>query len=590
MKKKNILIIAIIVLLVILLFPFKIKRLKDGGTVEYKALLYSVTKYHKLAPENSEKEYIDGIGIKILGKEIYNNIDENVVNNPHYYGTGNLATTLTLEDEIENDTIWCGTFQLIWNDLKNDLAKQDIVFTPQLKVIENLNKETFTVNDLSEKYYYKKVGTPSLQLKEEIEKAIKEKFNETSDILDDFEWENRDPKDYFLYAMLKKNFEFEKAFEEFENGEFGSYKNVKYFGIKKNSESDELRKQVEVLYYNSKDDFAIKLKTKQEDEVILCKNPKGNTFNEMYQNIEQQKNTYKGNKNLQEGELLKVPNIKLKEKTEFTEIQNKPFYFLNGDEHEIEKSLQTIEFELDKTGGKIKSEAGMMVKNTSGIMPDEIREFTIDNTFAIFLVEQGKEKPYFAGKISDISKVQNDVVKPNNIEKQDETSKLAQMYIDMIEHIMGKDQGLQGNIKFLAIDFSNFRKPLTETEKAEKYNMPNFNTKEEQEKWERMIKSKPIEDKTKEEIVEYLKGKYPNIEIKQNTLEELIKQGLAIKNQGIENGILIYVSSFPEIMEENKAKLELTKYRGPLGAYFIEYEMKYKNNEWQLKSISEAIS
>ena len=91
MKKKNILIIAIIVLLVILLFPFKIKRLKDGGTVEYKALLYSVTKYHKLAPENSEKEYIDGIGIKILGKEIYNNIDENVVNNPHYYGTGNLA-------------------------------------------------------------------------------------------------------------------------------------------------------------------------------------------------------------------------------------------------------------------------------------------------------------------------------------------------------------------------------------------------------------------------------------------------------------------------------------------------------------------
>ena len=43
MKKKNILIIAIIVLLVVvLLFPFKINRLKDGGTVEYKALLYKL--------------------------------------------------------------------------------------------------------------------------------------------------------------------------------------------------------------------------------------------------------------------------------------------------------------------------------------------------------------------------------------------------------------------------------------------------------------------------------------------------------------------------------------------------------------------
>lgn len=590
MKKKKNLIIALIVLLVIVLFPIPMK-LKDGGSIEFKALLYSVTQYHKLAPENAEKEYMDGIKIEILGMEIMNTIDKKA-ENPHYDNTENIKTVLSLEDKIneDNDAIWCGTFQLIWNDLKKNIAKQNIVFTPQLEVVENLNKETFTVNDLSEEYYYKKVGTPSLQLKEEIEKAIKEKFNETSDILDEFEWENRDPKDYFLYAMLKKNFEFEKVFEEFENGEFGNYKNVEYFGIRKNSESDELRKQVEVLYYNSKDDFAIKLKTKQEDEVILCKNPKGNTFNEIYQNIEQQKNTYKGTKKLQEGELLKVPNIKLKEKTEFTEIQNKPFYFSNGDEYEIEKALQTIEFELDKTGGKIKSEAGMMVKNESAIMLDEIREFSVDNTFGIFLTEKGKEKPYFAGKISDISKVQNGVVKPNNIEEQNKTSKLAQMYMDMIEDIMEKDQGLQENIKFIAVDFSNFRRPLTEIEKSEKYNMPDFDRKEEKEEWEKAIKSKPIEDKTKLEIVEYLKEKYPNIEIKQSTLEELVEQGVAIKEQGIKDGILIYVSRIPEIIEENKAKLELTKYRGPLGAYFIEYETKYKDNEWQLKTISEAIS
>lgn len=589
MKKKKILIIVIIVLLVMLLFPIPMK-LNDGGSIEFKALLYSVTKYHKLASENSDKEYINGIGIKILGKEVYNSTEEKEIT--HYYNNGNIKTLLSLEDKIneENDVIWCGTFQLIWNDLKNDLAKQNIIFTPQLEVVENLNKETFTINDLSEKYYYKKVGTPSLQLKKEIEKAIKEKFNETSDILDEFEWENRDSKDYFLYAMLKKNFEFEKKFEEFENGEFANYKNVEYFGIKKDNESDEIREQVEVLYYNSKDDFAIKLKTRQEDEIILCKNPKGNTFNKIYQNIEQQKSTYKGNKKLQEGELLKIPNIKLKEKTEFTEIQNNPFYFSNGDEYEIEKALQTIEFELDKTGGKIKSEAGMMVKYESAVMLDEIREFSVDDTFAIFLIEKEKEKPYFAGKISDISKVQNNVVKANNIGEQNETSKLAQMYINMIEDIMEKDQSLQENIKFLAVDFSNFRRPLTEKEKAEKYNMPNFNTIEEKEEWEKAIKSKPIEDKTNREIVEYLKEKYQNIEIKQSTFEELIQQGLATKYQGIKDGILIHVSRIPEIIEENGAKIELTKYRGPLGAYFIKYEMEYKDNKWQLKIISESIS
>lgn len=403
--KKKLIIVSIIIIALILLIPIPMK-LKDGGSIEFKAILYKITKYHRLSSTEEDVKYIDGIAIEILGKEIYNNTTKSDIKEKETFNTEGVTTTLTLEDEIQDDTIWCGTFQLIWNDLKNDLAKQDIVFTPQLKVVENLNKETFRVNDLSDKYFYIKIGTPSISLKKEIEQAIKDKFNEKSDILNDFEWENRDPKDYFLYAMLKKEFQFKKAFEELDNGKFADYENVSYFGIKKSSESEELRNQVKVLYYNSKDDFAIKLITKQEDEVILCKNPKGNTFNEIYKNITTQESKYKGNKNFQEGELLKVPNIKMNEKTEFTEIQNKSFLFSNGDSYHIEKALQTIQFELDKTGGKIKSEAGMMVKYESAIMIDEIREFAIDDTFAIFLIEKGKDKPYFAGKINDITKFQ----------------------------------------------------------------------------------------------------------------------------------------------------------------------------------------
>ena len=169
MKKKVILIIIIIALILLIPIPMK---LRDGGSIEFKSILYTITKYHKLAPieENTETVYIDGIGIKILGMEIYNNTNQSNIKGKKTFNTGEITTTLTLEDEIQDNTIWCGTFQLIWNDLKNDLAKQDIIFTPQLKVVDNLNKETFTTNDLSDKYFYKKVGTPSLKLKEEIEK------------------------------------------------------------------------------------------------------------------------------------------------------------------------------------------------------------------------------------------------------------------------------------------------------------------------------------------------------------------------------------------------------------------------------------
>lgn len=408
MRKKVIIIIAII--LIILLIPIPIK-LRDGGSTEYRAILYSVTKYNRLSKveEDGNTKYINGTEVKVLGFEVYNNTvesfegedDSNIEDS-----SGEISTALTLEDEIQNDTIWCGTFQLIWNDLKNDLSKQDIVFSPQLEVVDNLNKEKFTVDDISEEYYYKKIGVPSFELKEEIEKAIKDKFNETSEILDDFNWEESGPEDYFLYAMLKKEFEFENEFEELENGNFGNYENVKYFGIE-NDESGLLKNQVQVLYYNSKDDFAIKLKTKQEDEVILCKNPEGKTFNEIYENIKKQESSYTGDKNLQEGEMLKIPNIKLKEKAEFTELENKPFFFSNGDLYKIEKALQMIEFELDKAGGKVTSEAGMMVRKQSiELEPAEKREFFIDDTFAIFLKEEGKDTPYFAGLINDITKFQ----------------------------------------------------------------------------------------------------------------------------------------------------------------------------------------
>ena len=320
-----------------------------------------------------------------------------------FSSTEGITTALTLEDEIQNDTIWCGTFQLIWNDMKNDIIKGDIEFEPQLKVVENLNKETFKEEDISEEYYYKKLGTPSHELKEEIAKAIKDKFNETSKILDDFNWENKESNDYFLYAMLKKEFQFEKAFEELENGTFGHYENITYFGIK-DDPTGELQGQVKVLYYNSKDDFAIKLLTKQEDEVILCKNPEGKTFNEIFENIKEEEKDYEGSKNLKTDELVKIPNIKLKEKTEFSELENKPFANYISDVR-IEKAIQTIEFELDREGGKVKSEAGIMM-NLSGSLELEKREFYIDDTFAIFLIEEDKDTPYFAAKINDITKFQ----------------------------------------------------------------------------------------------------------------------------------------------------------------------------------------
>ena len=75
MKKKVVTIVLIIIAL-ILLFPIPMK-LKDGGSIKFQALLYSVTKYHKL-DHNAEDGYVDGIGIEVLGMEIYNNTTKKI--------------------------------------------------------------------------------------------------------------------------------------------------------------------------------------------------------------------------------------------------------------------------------------------------------------------------------------------------------------------------------------------------------------------------------------------------------------------------------------------------------------------------------
>jgi len=327
--------------------------------------------------------------------------------------TTDITIVPTMQDEITADSSWCGTFQLVWNDMKHEVVKKDIIFNPQIKMAENLNKEEFTEDMISEEYYFKKYGLKTLALKEEIENGIKEKFNQESDILDQFDWSeealndsnNRDGQRYFFYVMLYRKFEFLQEFDKLENQKFADYDNIEYFGIDKHTDNS-VGDQIDVLYYNSQDDFAIILNTKQNDEVILYKNPEGKTFDEIYKNMNNKAKNYKGKKYLEDIDELKVPNLKFNKFMSYEELKNKKFLTADGKQAEIIEAMQTIQFELDKKGGKIKSEAVVVMGETALLREDEPRYFYLDDTFAIFLREQGKDMPYFAARIDDISKFQ----------------------------------------------------------------------------------------------------------------------------------------------------------------------------------------
>ena len=335
--------------------------------------------------------------------------------------TEGITIVPTMNDKLMADSSWCGTFQLVWNDMKNEVVKKDIVFNPQLDIIKNLNKEDFNTTMLSEDYYFKTYGLKTLDLKEQIENGIEEKFNQTSDVLDDIDWSEEEldnPNDvsskrYIFYTMLYRKFDFLQEFDKLDNGKFGNkYNDVEYFGIDSKTK-DSVGKQIEVLYYNSKEDFAILINTKTNDEVIFCKSPKGNTFNKIYENMNNNKNQYTGSKSFEDIDEFKAPKLNFDEKREYTELAGKPFKTADPiyDTAVIEKAIQSIKFSLDEKGGEVKSEAIIDIKASITSIgakekKQEPRYFYVDDTFTIFLREKGKTKPYFAARIEDITKFQ----------------------------------------------------------------------------------------------------------------------------------------------------------------------------------------
>lgn len=349
----------------------------------------------------------------VLKKEVLKNInmskdiieEENTSKDEKY--NDSIEVVASIEDKINKNTIWCGTFQLVWNDMMDNLIKTDVKFENQIASIDNLNKQTFKTEYLSEDSYYKKWGLKTLSLKSEIEKGIKDKFNENSDILDDIDWSEgalngAEPgkERYLFYTMLKKEFTFEEKFTKLENSRFKDEQDIEFFGIDENTKN-KVKNQVYVYFYESTKKFAVKLLTKENEEVVLSRGVEGENFLEIYNNILKYESEYKGKHNLENEDVLRVPNINFNVKKEFEEFENQEFKTDDGNVAKIEKAIQSIKFELDENGGKIKSEAAIDVAKTTALQRDK-RYFYFNDEFCIFIKEKDKKLPYFAGNIADI--------------------------------------------------------------------------------------------------------------------------------------------------------------------------------------------
>ena len=315
----------------------------------------------------------------IYNKYIKNNTNHNITMNPSYQST---------LDENTINNLWVGTLDLAWKDLEEKIG---------LNKIELEGKMPQIANDLNESTFSKEMINPN-DYKINVERTV--------------------TNGYKIDATLNKELNFLESFDNFSDYKwtFGnSEEYIKYFGIN-NASPEEMNKNVEILFYNKlnndsllSNDMAIKLKTKEGDEIILYRTDDKKSFDEYYEDIKTKTKNYKGHTEFSKDDELRIPYVKVNGMINYNQLYDKKIKNSKG--LYIYDVIQNVNFNLNERGCNLSSKA-TMVTEYMGIGQDT-KYCYFQDTFIIFMKEENSDKPYFALKVDN-----NDILE--KIEETDE--------------------------------------------------------------------------------------------------------------------------------------------------------------------------
>ena len=328
-------------------------------------------------------------GVVYAGTVIYNNY---IKNNTNHNISMNPSYQSTLDEKTINN-LWVGTIDLAWKELENQLGKERIDLEDgNLPIVNDLNSSTFTKDMLDENDYNVTV-----------ERTL--------------------TGGYKIDTSLNKELHFLEEFDNFSdnyNWTFGdSEEPIKYFGIN-NASSEEMNKNIEILFFNrnddnsaNSDDFAIKLKTQEGDEIILYRTNENKNFDEYYNDIQEKANTYTGSKEFLKEDELRIPYVRVNGMIAYNELYNKT---IKDTSLYFSDVVQNINFYLNEKGCNLSSQT-TLVTEVIGIS-NEPRYCYFDDQFIVFMKEANSNNPYFALKVdnTDILEKKEEIDAPKIID------------------------------------------------------------------------------------------------------------------------------------------------------------------------------
>ena len=354
-----------------------------------------------------------------------------------YNTNHNITMKPTYESTIDKNTInnlWVGTLDLAWKDLEEKIGQNKIELEENVQIANELNASKFSKEMLDSNDY-----------KINVERT----------------WTNG----YKIDATLNKELNFLEVFDNFSNDynwTFGDNEElIKYFGIN-NASSESMNKNVEVLFYNrtgnklQDNDFAVKLKTKEGDEIILYRTDDNKSFEEYYNDIKNKTNAYTGNREFSKNDELRVPYVRVNGMISYNELYGKEIKNTNG--LYIYDVIQNVNFSLNEKGCNLSSKATMVTEYLS--VSEDTRYCYFKDKFVIFMKESNLENPYFALKVDN-----TDI-----LEKKEETNEPKLLDFTMMADA-DRYKVQEGEYKFFEDDKYEYYYPTQKTKYVHVYFM-----------------------------------------------------------------------------------------------------------------------
>ena len=224
------------------------------------------------------------------------------------------------------NVIWCGSFQLAWNHLKDDVIKEPLLVNNAQEVADRLNQAPFSETDLPDDSYYAAAGLVADGIIDKITQEMSEKFPQVN--LPEF---ITGPKAILSYAYLQAAVDFDTPYFDRQlvfTDSSGQETSLSGFGTYQNDKMNrKLADQIKVLYTNrgklenllEMEEFALDLcRTSTPSQIILAQLKRGHSLADILDDLEIKIDHWKdeiSQRRLQRNDKLKVPNIHWKEKT-----------------------------------------------------------------------------------------------------------------------------------------------------------------------------------------------------------------------------------------------------------------------------------